>query len=180
MAPISRFSPQNVLCCPGKNPSPSQQQGGGVWGRTELLPQALHLRLQALAVGCCLPLQLLVLPAHFWEPGRGERDDRRDGRELPKLGTRPWWPGGRLSSCGGTAQPLRRAWESENEPGVLHVAKTANLWLRFSPLLTAALARALEEAARPGASAARGGSPCALPALGRRGAEQNGPKGELG
>lgn len=101
MAPISCFSPQNVLCCPGKNPSPSQQQGGGVWGRTELLPQALHLRLQALAVGCRLPLQLLVLPAHFWEPGRGERDDRRNGRELPELGTRPWWPGGRLSSCGG-------------------------------------------------------------------------------
>lgn len=101
-------------------------------------------------------------------------------------GSSPSWepgPGGQRGGSppvGGTAQPLRRAWESENEPGVLHVAKTANLWLRFSPLLTAALARALEEAARPGASAARGGSPRALPAPGRRGAEQNGPKGELG
>lgn len=57
---------------------------------------------------------------------------------------------GRREPCEGTAQLLRRAWESENEPGVLHVAKTANLWLRFSPLLTPALARALEEAARPG------------------------------
>lgn len=58
---------------------------------TELLLQALHLRLQALAVGCCLLLQLLVLPGHFWEPGKGEGDKRGDYRgdkqAAPMLGS---------------------------------------------------------------------------------------------
>ena len=58
---------------------------------TELLLQALHLHLQALAVGCCLLLQLLVLPGHFWEPGKGEGDKhgdyRRDKHPVPVLGS---------------------------------------------------------------------------------------------
>jgi len=54
-------------------------------GHTKLLLQALHLHLQVLAVGCCLLLQVLVLPGHFWEPGKGEGykregDYRRESR----------------------------------------------------------------------------------------------------